>query len=140
MIPGSGRLTLSTVRSHDQFNTTIYSSDDRYRGVKNLRAVVFMNQGDMRDRHLAEFDLVDITSIAKDGSRRTAHGYRAVAYDIPRGNAAGYMPELNVLCGIGDFSSQSDQPLTKHLGVEIARSEAAEGETAQVPHAGRSAR
>jgi molybdopterin-dependent oxidoreductase alpha subunit len=123
VIPEGGRLTLSTVRSHDQFNTTIYSSDDRYRGIKNLRAVVFMNKNDMRDRHLAQFDLVDITSIAKDGSRRTAHGYRAVAYDIPQGNAAGYMPELNVLCAIGDFSSQSDQPLTKHLVVEIARSD-----------------
>jgi molybdopterin-dependent oxidoreductase alpha subunit len=119
VIPAAGRLTLSTVRSHDQFNTTIYSNDDRYRGVKNLRTVVFMNQDDLRDRDLAEFDLVDITSIAKDGSRRTVHGYRAVAYDIPPGNAAGYMPELNVLCAIGDFSAQSDQPLTKQLVVEV---------------------
>jgi anaerobic selenocysteine-containing dehydrogenase len=118
-VPAEGRLTLSTVRSHDQFNTTIYSNDDRYRGVKNLRTVVFMNGDDMRERHLAELDRVDITSIGRDGSRRAVHGYRAVAYDIPKGNAAGYMPELNVLCPIGDFSSQSDQPLTKHLDVEI---------------------
>ena len=115
---------LGTMRSHDQWNTTIYSNNDRYRGVKNLRTLVFMNADDMRDRGLAEFDLVDITSIAKDGSRRTVHGYRAVAYDIPPGNAAGYMPELNVLCPLGDFSAQSDQPLMKHLVVEIARSEA----------------
>ena len=73
---------------------------------------------------LTEFDLVDLTSIAKDGSRRTVHGYRAVAYDIPRGSAAGYMPELNVLCPIGDFSAQSDQPLMKHLVVEVAPSAA----------------
>jgi molybdopterin-dependent oxidoreductase alpha subunit len=120
VVPGSGRLSLATMRSHDQFNTTIYSNDDRYRGVRNLRTVVFMNRADMRDRGLAELDLVDITSIAKDGSRRTVYGYRAVAYDIPTGCAAGYMPELNVLCPIGDYSPQSDQPLMKHLVIEIA--------------------
>ena len=81
-----------------------------------------MNGDDMRERGLAELDPIDITSIGRDGSRRTVHGYRAVAYDIPKGNAAGYMPELNVLCPIGDFSSQSDQPLTKHLDVEIVQS------------------
>jgi molybdopterin-dependent oxidoreductase alpha subunit len=117
--PGEGRLTLMTVRSHDQFNTTIYSNDDRYRGLKGLRTVVFMNEADMRARGLDEFDLVDITSISKDGSKRIAHGYRAVRYDIPVGCAAGYMPELNILCGIADFSTQSDQPLTKHLVVEV---------------------
>jgi len=121
VVPADGRLTLSTMRSHDQFNTTIYSNDDRYRGVKNLRTVVFMNRDDMRERDLAEYDLVDITSIARDGTRRTVYGYRAVAYDIPAGCAAGYMPELNVLCPIGDFSSQSDQPLMKHLLVEVVR-------------------
>jgi molybdopterin-dependent oxidoreductase alpha subunit len=124
VVPADGRLTLGTMRSHDQFNTSIYSNDDRYRGLKNLRTVVFMNESDMRDRALSEFDLVDLTSIAKDGSRRTVYGYRAVPYDIPRGCAAGYMPELNVLCPIGDVSAQSDQPLTKHLAVEITRSEA----------------
>ena len=107
------------MRSHDQFNTTIYSNDDRYRGVKNLRTVVFMNDADMRDRGLREMDLVDITSFGKDGSTRSVYGYRAVAYDIPPGNAAGYMPELNVLCPLTEVSSQSDQPLTKHLVVEI---------------------
>jgi molybdopterin-dependent oxidoreductase alpha subunit len=121
VLPPPGRLMLGTMRSHDQFNTTIYSNDDRYRGVKNLRTLVLMNKADMQDRQLAQFDLVDITSIAKDGSRRTVFGYHAVEYDIPPGNAAGYMPELNVLCAIGDFSVQSDQPLTKHLSVEIAR-------------------
>jgi molybdopterin-dependent oxidoreductase alpha subunit len=120
--PGEGRLMLTTVRSHDQFNTTIYSNDDRYRGLKGLRTVVFMNSGDMRDRGLDEFDLVDITSISKDGSRRTVYGYRAVRYDVPRGCAAGYMPELNVLCGIADYSTQSGQPATKHLEVEVTPS------------------
>jgi molybdopterin-dependent oxidoreductase alpha subunit len=115
----AGQLKLSTIRSHDQWNTTVYSDDDRYRGVKNLRTLVFLNADDMAARGLSEFDPVDITSIAKDGSRRTAYGYRAVAYDIPAGNAAGYMPELNALCPAGDFSAGSDQPMMKQLTVEI---------------------
>jgi anaerobic selenocysteine-containing dehydrogenase len=117
--PGEGRLLLATIRSHDQFNTTIYSNDDRYRGLKGLRTVIFMNPADMAQRGLAEFDLVDVTSISRDNSRRTAYGYRAVRHDVPPGCAAGYMPELNVLCGIADYSSQSGQPVTKHLVVEI---------------------
>jgi anaerobic selenocysteine-containing dehydrogenase len=124
--PGPGRLTLATVRSHDQFNTTIYSNDDRYRGLKGLRTVIFMNEADMRDRGLGEFDLIDVTSISRDGSRRLVHGYRAVRYEIPRGCAAGYMPELNVLCGIADYSIQSAQPVMKHLIVEIVPSPARE--------------
>jgi molybdopterin-dependent oxidoreductase alpha subunit len=126
--PGNGRLLLTTVRSHDQFNTTIYSNDDRYRGLKGLRTVVYMNEDDMRDRGLEEFALVDITSYSRDGTHRTMYGYRAVRYEILRGCAAGYMPELNVLCGIADFSTQSEQPVTKHLVVEVtpARSKGAD--------------
>jgi molybdopterin-dependent oxidoreductase alpha subunit len=118
--PGTGRLVLATIRSHDQFNTSIYSNDDRYRGLKGIRTVVFMNEEDIRERGLDEFDLVDITSFSRDGSQRTVHGYRAIRYEVPRGNAAGYMPELNVLCGIADYSTQSEQPLTKHLVVEVS--------------------
>jgi molybdopterin-dependent oxidoreductase alpha subunit len=65
--PGEGRLLLTTIRSHDQFNTSIYSNDDRYRGLKGVRTVVFMNDGDMRERGLGEFDLVDITSFSRTG-------------------------------------------------------------------------
>jgi molybdopterin-dependent oxidoreductase alpha subunit len=117
--PGPGRLLLTTIRSHDQFNTSIYSNDDRYRGLKGLRTVVFMNTDDMRAYGLDEWALVDITSFSRDGSQRRVHGYRAVPYEIARGCAAGYMPELNVLCGIADASSQSQQPVTKHLVVEV---------------------
>jgi molybdopterin-dependent oxidoreductase alpha subunit len=120
--PRPGRLLLGTMRSHDQWNTTIYSDDDRYRGVKNLRTLVFMNAEDMRERGLNKFDLVDITSFAKDGSTRSVRGYRAIPYDLPRGSAMGYMPELNALCPIGDYSVQSDQPLMKHLVVTITPS------------------
>jgi molybdopterin-dependent oxidoreductase alpha subunit len=119
--PGNGRLILTTIRSHDQFNTTIYSNDDRYRGLKGLRTVIFMNEDDMRDRGIDEFDLIDVTSLSKDGTERAVHGYRAVRYEIPPGCTAGYMPELNVLCGIADVSTQSEQPVTKHLIVEISR-------------------
>ncbi len=117
--PGEGRLLLTTVRSHDQFNTTIYSNDDRYRGLKGMRTVVFMHEQDMSARGLAEFDLVDVTSFSRDGTRRAVYGYRAVRYEIARGCAAGYMPELNVLCGIADVSTESEQPVTKHLVVEV---------------------
>ncbi len=120
--PGAGRLNLTTVRSHDQFNTTIYSNDDRYRGLKGLRTVIFMNENDMRDRGIAEFDLIDVTSVSRDGTQRTLYGYRAVTYQVPPGCAAGYMPELNVLCGMADVSSQSEQPVTKHLIVTVTPS------------------
>jgi anaerobic selenocysteine-containing dehydrogenase len=120
VVPPPGRLILGTVRSHDQWNTTIYSDDDRYRGLKNLRTALFMNVEDMRERGLDEFDLIDITSFARDGSTRSVYGYRVVAYNTPRGSVIGYMPELNVLCAISDYSEQSKQPLTKHIVVEVA--------------------
>jgi len=123
--PPPGRLLLGTVRSHDQWNTTIYSDNDRYRGVKNLRTLVFMNLEDMRERGLKKYDLIDIKSFAKDGSTRQVFGYRALPYNLPAGCAMGYMPELNALCPIGDYSVQSDQPLMKHVLVEITRSKTA---------------
>ncbi|MFG2755206.1 FdhF/YdeP family oxidoreductase [Streptomyces wuyuanensis] len=119
VVPARGTLALGTMRSHDQWNTTIYSDDDRYRGVRNLRTLVFMNEDDMRERGISEFDPVDITSTAKDGSHRHLDGYLAIPYDIPRGCAAGYMPEMNVLCAIGDYSTQSAQPLMKHIRVTV---------------------
>ena len=82
-----------------------------------------MNAADMQERGLEKYDLVDITSFARDGSTRSVRGYRAIPYDLPRGSSMGYMPELNVLCSIGDYSTQSDQPLMKHLVVEITAAE-----------------
>ncbi|MFB6852559.1 FdhF/YdeP family oxidoreductase [Streptomyces sp. NPDC056341] len=119
VVPAPGTLALGTMRSHDQWNTTIYSDNDRYRGIKNLRELVFMNQDDMRERGIDEFDPVDITSTARDGSHRYLNGYLAIPYDIPRGCAAGYMPEMNVLCALVDYSTQSDQPIMKHVKVTI---------------------
>ncbi|MEV4881158.1 FdhF/YdeP family oxidoreductase [Streptomyces cyaneofuscatus] len=120
VVPAAGTLALGTMRSHDQWNTTIYSDNDRYRGIKNLRTLVFMNRADMRERGITDLGPVDITSTAKDGSRRHLNGYLAIPYDIPRGCAAGYMPEMNVLCALGDYSTQSDQPIMKHVKVTIA--------------------
>jgi anaerobic selenocysteine-containing dehydrogenase len=121
-LPADGLLMLSTMRSHDQFNTTIYSNDDRYRGIGNLRTLLLMNAADMKGRGLAEFDRIDITSIARDGSRRSVYGYQAVTYDIPPGSVMGYMPELNVLCPIEDYSRKSRQPMMKHIPVEVVPS------------------
>jgi anaerobic selenocysteine-containing dehydrogenase len=119
--PGAGRLLLTTVRSHDQFNTTIYSNNDRYRGLHGIRTVIFMNEDDMRARGLSEFDLIDVTSFSRDGTTRTAYGFRAVTHPIPPGCTAGYMPELNVLGGLADTSTQSEQPVTKHLVIDIVK-------------------
>jgi len=115
-------LVLQTMRSHDQWNTTIYSNDDRYRGVKNLRELVFLNEEDMRARGIEEGSLVDIVATSKDGSERSVRQYRALRYDLPRGSAAGYMPEMNVLIGLADYSTQSDQPLMKNVKVRVAPS------------------
>ncbi|MER5407593.1 FdhF/YdeP family oxidoreductase [Streptomyces sp. NPDC002769] len=122
VVPEDGTLILQTMRSHDQWNTTIYSDDDRYRGIKNLRTLVFMNRADMRARHIKDGSLVDITATAKDGSRRTLRQYHALPYDVPRSCAAGYMPEMNALIGASDYSIQSDQPLMKSLKVTITPS------------------
>ncbi|WP_329294435.1 FdhF/YdeP family oxidoreductase [Streptomyces sp. NBC_01455] len=122
VVPQDGTLILQTMRSHDQWNTTIYSDDDRYRGIKNLRTLVFMNRADMRARHIKDGSLVDITATAKDGTRRTLRQYHALPYDVPRSCAAGYMPEMNALIGASDYSVQSDQPLMKSLKVTISPS------------------
>jgi molybdopterin-dependent oxidoreductase alpha subunit len=119
--PPEGKLVLNTMRSHDQWNTTIYSDNDRYRGVKNLRTLLLMNAQDMRDRGLAKYDLIDITSYSKDGSTRSVYGYRAIPYNTPVGSVAGYMPELNVLCPIEDYSTQSGQPLMKATVVDVTK-------------------
>ncbi len=115
-------LVLQTMRSHDQWNTTIYANNDRYRGVKNIRELIFMNSEDMRDRGIGHGDLVDIVATSKDGSQRVLRQYRAVTYNTPRGSAAGYMPEMNVLIGPADYSAQSDQPLMKSIHVRVGPS------------------
>ena len=123
VVPQDDMLVLQTMRSHDQWNTTIYSDDDRYRGIKNLRTLVLMNRADMRSRGITPGSLVDITATSKDGSKRSLTGYRALSYDMPRGCAAGYMPEMNALIGAADYSTQSTQPLMKNVKVRVAPSD-----------------
>ena len=86
-------LRLATLRSHDQYNTTIYSLDDRYRGVFGGRMVVFMNEADMRNRGIAEGDMVEIESLAEDGKRRVVGGFWVKPYSIPIGSIGAYYPE-----------------------------------------------
>ena len=118
-LPPDGKLMLCTLRSHDQFNTTVYSENDRYRGIKGSRQLLFMHEDDMAERKINQFDQIEIRSFAKDGSTRNVSSFRAMKYKIPRGCAAGYMPELNVLIPLGDYSAQSDQPMMKQIVVEV---------------------
>ena len=114
------RFVLQTLRSHDQYNTTIYGMDDRYRGVYGERNVIFMNPDDMTGLGLETGASVDLTGEAKaDGSPRSARGFRLVPYDIPRGCIAGYYPELNLLVPHDAFGAGSFTPISKSVLVSL---------------------
>jgi len=113
-----GHLLLQTVRSHDQFNTTVYGLDDRYRGIKGGRRVVFVSSDDLRDRGLRDGDLVDLVSVWSDGERRAA-GFRAVEYSTPRGCAAAYFPEANVLVPLDSTAEGSNTPTSKSIVIRL---------------------
>lgn len=115
-----GQLLLQTFRSHDQFNTTIYGNNDRYRGIKNERRVIFMNPDDMAEREIAAQQAVDITSHFGDETR-TAKLFLAIPYDTPRGCAAAYYPEANVLVPIGSRAKISNTPASKSVVVTVAK-------------------
>lgn len=110
-----GRFVLQTFRSHDQYNTTIYGMDDRYRGVYGERQVVFMNPADMAEIGVEAGDRADIVSEFDDGVERIAHNFRFVPYDIPRGCVAGYYPEMNVLVPLGSAGDESYTPTSKSV-------------------------
>jgi molybdopterin-dependent oxidoreductase alpha subunit len=110
---------LMTIRSHDQFNTTIYGLDDRYRGIYNGRDVVFLNREDMAELGLEERQKVDITSHFED-ELRTIRGFTVVPYDIPRRCAAAYYPETNPLVPIRAQADKSLQPASKSLIVTFS--------------------
>ncbi|HXT62796.1 MAG TPA: FdhF/YdeP family oxidoreductase [Pyrinomonadaceae bacterium] len=113
-----GEFLMMTMRSHDQFNTTIYGLDDRYRGIRNGRRVVFLNADDMRLANLREAQLVDLIS-RHDGTERIARGFRVVPYSIPRRCAATYFPEANVLVPIDYFADKSHTPASKSVVISI---------------------
>ncbi|HEY7371017.1 MAG TPA: FdhF/YdeP family oxidoreductase [Polyangia bacterium] len=116
-----GRLLLTTLRSHDQFNTTIYGENDRYRGVFGGRRVIFLNADDMKDRNIATDQLVDIVSHYGDERRRAAR-FKAVPYEIPRGCAAAYYPETNVLVPVASVAAGSNQPASKSIPITLEAS------------------
>src|SRR5690606_16759166 len=113
-----GALTMMTVRSHDQFNTTIYGTDDRYRGVRRERRVVFVNPDDAAGLGLAGGDVVDIVGIADGGARR-AERFQVVPYDLPRGCCATYFPEANVLVPVDVTAHGSNTPASKAVAVRL---------------------
>jgi anaerobic selenocysteine-containing dehydrogenase len=113
-----GRFVLQTFRSHDQFNTTIYGLNDRYRGIGNGRRVIFMNPDDLKKQGLKPMQLVDITSYWSDGTRH-ADGFQAVPYEMPSGNCAAYYPEANVLVPLGSSAEGSGTPTSKSVEVSI---------------------
>lgn len=112
------QLLMMTIRSHDQYNTTIYGLDDRYRGIKAGRRVIFMNQCDMEERSLQKEDVVDIIS-HHEGQTRTARQFVVIPYPIPRTCVATYFPEANVLIPIDSVADKSNTPTSKSIVVTV---------------------
>jgi molybdopterin-dependent oxidoreductase alpha subunit len=116
-----GSLVLTTIRSHDQYNTTIYGNDDRYRGVFGRRDVVFMNERDLAERNLQHGDSVDISTALPAFEHLRLDGFTAVSYDIARGSVAAYYPEANCLVPLSYQDEQSGTPAYKSIPVKITR-------------------
>lgn len=114
---------LMTVRSHDQFNTTVYGYDDRYRGIQNSREVVMMHREDMKNTGCQTGDLVKITSVF-EGEKRVLEGFQVVPYDISRGCLAVYFPEGNVLVALNNKSDESHCPASKYIEVFLEKMKA----------------
>ncbi len=112
---------LMTIRSHDQFNTTIYGLHDRYRGIHNERRVVLMHPEDMKKFGFSKLELIDLESSYND-QIRTAEQFFVVPYSIPRGNLASYFPETNVLVPIDLFAKESQTPVSKSVKVRCKKS------------------
>ncbi|HEV2480552.1 MAG TPA: FdhF/YdeP family oxidoreductase [Puia sp.] len=116
----AGEFMMMTIRSHDQFNTTIYGLDDRYRGIFNERRVIFLNAEDIRDQGLSPNDVVDIHN-EHGGNHRTAHRFIVIPYPIPRRCAATYFPEANVLVPIDTVAAKSNTPVSKLVIIRLER-------------------
>ena len=116
-----GQFLMMTIRSHDQFNTSVYGLDDRYRGVYDGRRVVFLNPEDILQAELRAGDVVDLTSHF-EGEERMARNFTIVSYDIPRGCAATYFPEANVLVPVRSVAEKSNTPVSKSVVISVRRS------------------
>ncbi|MET7298423.1 FdhF/YdeP family oxidoreductase [Embleya sp. NPDC005575] len=114
-----GRLILQTVRSHDQYNTTIYGLDDRYRGIKQGRRVVFVNPTDLAELGIADGALVDLVGEWSDGTERRAPSFKVVSYDTAAGCCAAYFPETNVLVPLDSTADESNTPTSKSIVVRL---------------------
>lgn len=108
----AGELLMTTIRAHDQFNTTVYRQNDRYRGIKGSRRVIFMNEGDIAERNLQSGQTVDLTSYFED-KQRNAEEFIVVPYPIPKRCAATYFPEANVLIPVDSVAEKSNCPTSK---------------------------
>ena len=117
----SDQFMMMTIRSHDQYNTTIYGLDDRYRGIRNGRRVVLMNKEDMLENGLEASDLVDLSSDRKNGQVISPKWF-VVPYDIPSGNIATYFPESNVLIPLESVADRSNTPTSKSVPIGIKKS------------------
>jgi len=113
-------LLLMTIRSHDQFNTTIYGLDDRYRGIRNERRVIFMNQADMTAQQLEKLEIVDVVS-DYDNILRRAEQFLVIPYNIPQGNVAAYFPETNMIIPYNHFADYSNTPISKSVIVRVEK-------------------
>jgi len=113
-----GRLRMMTIRSHDQYNTTIYGLDDRYRGIRGERRVVMLNPADMVELGLIERQLVDLISEWSDGER-VAEAFIVVPFDLPRRNAATYFPEANPLVPLDSVADRSRTPTSKNVVIRV---------------------
>ena len=114
-----GTLILQTLRSHDQFNTTIYGHNDRYRGVKGGRHVVFVSPEDLAELGLSDGQRVDVRTVTDDGVDRVLRGFRIVSYETARGCAAAYYPEANVLVPLDHVAEGSNTPVSKAVIVRL---------------------
>jgi molybdopterin-dependent oxidoreductase alpha subunit len=114
-----GRLLLQTVRSHDQYNTTIYGLDDHYRGIHSGRRVVFVNPDDLTELGIADGSTVDLVAEWSDGVERRAPAFRVVAYPSARGCAATYFPEANVLVPLDSTATGSNTPTSKQIVIRL---------------------
>ncbi|HEX5026425.1 MAG TPA: molybdopterin dinucleotide binding domain-containing protein, partial [Agriterribacter sp.] len=117
---GNDELAMMTIRSHDQFNTTIYGLDDRYRGIYNERRVILMNQQDINDKNLQNGDVVNIYNY-DGGIERVAHQFIVVTYPIAKGCVATYFPETNVLVPINVVAEKSNTPASKMIIVQVRK-------------------
>jgi molybdopterin-dependent oxidoreductase alpha subunit len=122
--PAENALTLTTLRSHDQYNTTIYGMNDRYRGITGRRDVVFVNAQDLASRGLSHGDLIDVVLAAPGSAPRALRRVTAVSYNIPQGSVAAYYPEANVLVALDQYDARSGTPAYKSIPISIAASAA----------------